>query len=335
MLLSPIKISPLTVVGSSGVAPVNTVAPALSYTTLDINDVVTCDDGTWTGTTPITYTYQWYRDAAPIGGDTASSHTIVLADVGTTLKCVVTGTNAVGNSSVDSDTVAIVWTPLALGSKLLLWNDAEFVTKDASDFVSEFDDLAGTGYFFNNASAIQQPLQDSDANGIHVIFDGIDDRLNHQPNFDTRDQTVVYFIHTNPGNATDMFHFGDTNGGRCYMDTVSRYRLRIKNADGSFFTGVWQSDAALLQLNRMTIDTVNGQFRQIINDAATETTLTAVGGMFNNCGNDSSFGFAGLGSSYYDGKLYAVVMTNEILSAPEEFELRNYFNNRFSLGITP
>lgn len=41
-------------------APINTVAPVVSGTVAE-DELLSCTTGTWTGTTPITYTYQWYR----------------------------------------------------------------------------------------------------------------------------------------------------------------------------------------------------------------------------------------------------------------------------------
>ena len=153
-------------------APVNTVAPALSYTTLNIGDVITCSDDTWTGTAPITYTYQWYRDATPISGDTASSHTIVLADVGTTLKCVVTGTNAVGNASADSDTVPIIETYYDVyGSNEITVPLMIFKANDGSDYVltgSDVDEWINKGLSNINATATaNKPTKDGVGNWLN------------------------------------------------------------------------------------------------------------------------------------------------------------------------
>ncbi len=78
--------------------PVNTVAPALSNTSPLVGQSVTCDTGTWTGS-PSIYTYQWYRDAAPIGGATTNIYLVVSADIGAVLTCHVTAYNNGGASS--------------------------------------------------------------------------------------------------------------------------------------------------------------------------------------------------------------------------------------------
>ena len=97
-----------TITANTFVAPVNTVAPALSGTAQQ-GQTLTSSNGTWTGTSPITYTYQWFRGASPIGSATNSTYTIVTADVGQSIKCTVTATNSIGSASADSNTVTPTW----------------------------------------------------------------------------------------------------------------------------------------------------------------------------------------------------------------------------------
>ena len=82
--------------------PVNTVAPVVSGT-LRFGSTLSCTTGTWTGTSPITYTYQWQRAGSNISGAVNSNYDLIQADVGYTISCVVTGTNAYGNSTADSN----------------------------------------------------------------------------------------------------------------------------------------------------------------------------------------------------------------------------------------
>jgi hypothetical protein len=85
-----------------GNAPTNTVAPAITGTAQE-GQTLTCSTGTWTGTP--TYTYQWKRNGSNIGSATNSTYTLVTADVGQSIKCTVTATNALGSSNADSNTV--------------------------------------------------------------------------------------------------------------------------------------------------------------------------------------------------------------------------------------
>ena len=85
-----------------GNPPVNSVAPAITGTAQE-GQTLTCSTGTWSGTP--TYTYQWKRNGSNIGSATNSTYTLVTADVGQSIKCTVTATNALGSSNADSNTV--------------------------------------------------------------------------------------------------------------------------------------------------------------------------------------------------------------------------------------
>lgn len=91
--------------------PVNTVAPVISGT-VRIGEVLTSTQGTWTGTPTPTYAYQWMRDGVAIGGATASTHTVVAADIAELITCEVTATNIAGSVSEESNTLASPWQPI-------------------------------------------------------------------------------------------------------------------------------------------------------------------------------------------------------------------------------
>ena len=93
---------------SSGVPPVNTVAPAITGTAQE-GETVTCSTGTWTGTPTITYAYQWKRNGSNIGSATNSTYVLVTADVSQSITCQVTATNGSGSASATSNTI----TPIA------------------------------------------------------------------------------------------------------------------------------------------------------------------------------------------------------------------------------
>ena len=96
--------------GAAATPPSNSVAPAVSGTAV-VGQVLTTTNGTWTGTAPITYSYQWKRGATNIGTN-ASTYALVQADAGNTsnITCVVTATNAAGSANATSNTVAQVLT---------------------------------------------------------------------------------------------------------------------------------------------------------------------------------------------------------------------------------
>jgi hypothetical protein len=87
-------------------APVNTQAPALSYAFRYEGETVTTDDGTWDNS-PTSFTYQWYRDATPISGETLSQYILTAADADTDVSCEVTAINAGGSATEPSDAIYI------------------------------------------------------------------------------------------------------------------------------------------------------------------------------------------------------------------------------------
>lgn len=90
-------------VGNSyGSAPVNTVAPAVTGTA-SFGSTLTTTNGTWTGAPAPTFTYQWQRVTTNISGATSSTYVLVAADVGNTIRCVVTATNSVAPSGVSAN----------------------------------------------------------------------------------------------------------------------------------------------------------------------------------------------------------------------------------------
>lgn len=89
-------------------APVNTVAPAITGTATS-GQTLTTTNGTWTGS-GITYTRAWFRGASttPVAGQTANTYVLGTDDVGVTIRCRVTATNAAGVVSVFTAATATV-----------------------------------------------------------------------------------------------------------------------------------------------------------------------------------------------------------------------------------
>jgi hypothetical protein len=102
-----------------GPESVNTVAPGVTGTEI-VGSTLTCSSGTWGLPSPysagtngtITYSYQWTRSndgvgtgEANISGATSATYTLVSADVGKYLRCLVAATND-GGTSTDEDTYA-------------------------------------------------------------------------------------------------------------------------------------------------------------------------------------------------------------------------------------
>ncbi|HEY7074329.1 MAG TPA: LamG-like jellyroll fold domain-containing protein [Solirubrobacteraceae bacterium] len=87
--------------------PANAVKPVISGTPQQGQTLQT-STGTWNGTQPISYAYQWRRcdssgtTCTNIAGATGSSYTATATDVGGTLVAAVTATNSAGTSTANS-----------------------------------------------------------------------------------------------------------------------------------------------------------------------------------------------------------------------------------------
>src|SRR5436190_4667489 len=97
----------------AGTPPHNSTAPSMSGTAR-VGQTLTASNGTWTGTAPISFTYQWQDcDSAgagctAIGNGTDSTYTLASGDQGHTVRVRVTGSNSAGSSSATSAQTAAV-----------------------------------------------------------------------------------------------------------------------------------------------------------------------------------------------------------------------------------
>jgi hypothetical protein len=104
---SPItSASTVTVAAASAQPPSNTALPVISGTAQQ-GQVLTCSTGAWTNT-PSGFAYQWYRNGTLILGATNLSRTLSADDVGLTLTCRVTASNAGGSGEATSAASAVV-----------------------------------------------------------------------------------------------------------------------------------------------------------------------------------------------------------------------------------
>lgn len=94
-------------------APVNSKGPSVSGSMVE-GQTVTVNPGTWSGATPITYSYQWLRcnsaggSCAAIAGATAGTYKLTSSDVGHKIRVNVTARNSGGSKTVMSGESAIV-----------------------------------------------------------------------------------------------------------------------------------------------------------------------------------------------------------------------------------
>jgi hypothetical protein len=95
------------------IAPSNTSPPTIAGTAQQ-GQGLTAGSGTWNGTQPINYTYQWQRcdssgaNCSPIAGATTTSYTLTADDVGSTVEVTVTASNMAGSATASSAPTAVV-----------------------------------------------------------------------------------------------------------------------------------------------------------------------------------------------------------------------------------
>src|SRR5262245_22959859 len=114
-LVFPVFVPALIFVPSAAAAtpPVSAAPPTVSGTARE-GQTLTASSGSWGGTLPINYAYQWQRcnsagaSCGGIGGATDATHRLVSADVGHSVRVKVTATNSAGTATAYSSQTGVV-----------------------------------------------------------------------------------------------------------------------------------------------------------------------------------------------------------------------------------
>jgi mannan endo-1,4-beta-mannosidase len=132
-------------------APQNTVLPTISGAA-QVGQTLTGSPGSWSGTQPISFAYQWNRcdssgaNCSNIAGATAVSYTTVSADQGSTLRFAVTASNSAGSASARSLAAGPVTAPSAQELYWGAWIGSQFTGTEAPwdmTAVADFEKLSG------------------------------------------------------------------------------------------------------------------------------------------------------------------------------------------------
>lgn len=90
-------------VGPFILVPANSTPLVIDNMSPVLGNTIHCTAGTWSDN-PASYAYQWTRNGSSIGGATALAYTVVAADDGANLQCVISATNSAGTGT---DTAAV------------------------------------------------------------------------------------------------------------------------------------------------------------------------------------------------------------------------------------
>lgn len=218
--------------------PLNTTLPIVDGEP-GVGQIVSSTDGTWTGATPITYTYQWMRcddtgaACVAIAGAQSDTYVTTQEDIGSTVRSEVTATNVAGDAAAISapfgpvhpvETVALV--DPSTGE----WH---YYDRDGVATETFYFGVPGDYPFVGdwNCDGIETP-------GLYRQSDG----FVYLRNSNTQGVADITFFFGNPG---DVPVAGDFNSDGC--DTVSIYRpseerFYIINALGTNGGGLGPAD---------------------------------------------------------------------------------------------
>ncbi len=116
LALAVVAAAGMAATNRSSAAPSNTRPPVVSGTA-EVGKNLTTTNGTWGGTAPFTFSYQWRRcdktggGCANISGATDNTYQVLGADGDNTLRAVVTAKNREGSDSATSVPTAVIAAP--------------------------------------------------------------------------------------------------------------------------------------------------------------------------------------------------------------------------------
>lgn len=185
-------------------APVNVASPTISGTAR-VGEQLTAGPGSWTGTAPITYAYDWQRcDAQGLAcqstGATTQTYTLGAADVGDRIRVTVSASNSTATTVETSDATAPVLTASSgtppVTSGLQLWYEADASSAADGAPVLSWSDQSGYGRTLSAFDAGAAPVMRRNAvNGRAALeFDGSNALMKTYGSTFTLPQPTTFFV---------------------------------------------------------------------------------------------------------------------------------------------
>ena len=332
------------------IAPTNSVAPVISGTTI-VGQVLTSTTGTWSGTAPITYSYQWKRGATNIGTN-SSTYTLVQADAGNTsnITCVVTATNASGSANATSNQIAQI---LTIRTSAFLTASAisdatirgGLNTFDIGLIANSLDTKMKALYPFVGGTASTHRWNFMDARDLDAAYrlafsgtithssNGVqgngtngfsDTRLNTLTNLTKTSSHLSVYVrnNSNSGQPYDIGNAADAFMGATPTYLITRYSSNtafIGIADTSYGTGVSSTDSR----GFWTGATNGGSTQKLYKNGVSVVTGTASAGGFANNNLYIGAGNANGTASFFTDKQYAFASIGNGLTDTDATNLYN------------
>lgn len=265
---------------ASGVAPANTVAPAVTGGAW-LYGLLTTTDGTWDGS-PSGYTYQWQNAGVDIGGATSNTYTLTTGDIGDNITCIVTATNAFGSTPQVSNTIAVAAAGTNLLSKTEVFDNA-FWTKSAVT-VGANEVAAPDG------ATTADDIRENNANSKHEIFQASNTTISNATQY-------TFSIFVKPNERTIVYvNFAVNGAARTWFDLTGAGAV-LTNAVGT--TATIQAIA-------------NGWYRISVRRTSTATTANCGIALTDNNDNVQTYtGVTGSGAWWWGAQLeQAAAMTS-------------------------
>jgi hypothetical protein len=321
--------------------PASTSPPTISGSAVQ-GQTLTTTTGSWTGAAPISYAYQWQRcDAsgsacASLPGANDSTYVVGTADVGGTLRVLVTASNASGSSSVPSTATPVVTgsasstPPVTTGMQL--WFEADTEATADGQPLTLWHDKSGNGRDLTAAAAAAPVVHRAGLNGRATVeFDGLSSMMKTYGSTFTIGQPSTFFIvyrSLDPNTAVRAFVFDSRNStlrqtfGRPALAQIRLYA----NADLDF-AGITYPFPAF----QVWTGTFNGVSSAVWRNGALVGSGNAGGSVM------SGFAVGGLsttGTGAYDlghSQIAEIVYYAGALSAADRQAVINWLNLKYGL----